>query len=114
MAMKACRQPTISTRKAKGTVAAMFPTVPMEKTMPVRVAKVVGLNQAVSSFSVPMRLQAMPIPSRMRPRRPMAKESAHAKISAPVMPNRDNPVIIRRGPIRSRRMLMGICVMAKA
>jgi len=100
--------------RTKGVVAAMFPKVPIEKTIPERVAKLKGPNQTVSSFKVPMRLQAMPTPRRRRPISPVERESADEKIRAPVMPKRERPVIMRLGPTLSRKMLIGIWVMANA
>jgi len=39
MTIKACRHPMALTNRTRGVAAAMFPTVPMEKITPVRVAK---------------------------------------------------------------------------
>ena len=115
MRLKARRHPILWTRRTRGVVAAMFPTVPMEKMIPERVAKLAGPNQVVRSLNVPIRLQAMPTPIRTRPNIPTDNESAHAKIRAPATATRERTVIVRLGPtLLSNKIPIGIWVRAKA
>jgi len=114
MTLKASRHPIQSTKTTKGLVAAILPSVPMEKTIPESVANRRGSNQRVRSFNVPMRLHAMPIPRRTRPRMPMPRDSDQENTKAPTIPAREKPVIMRLAPIRSRKTVMGICAKAKA
>ena len=80
----------------------MLPAVPMEMTRAARVAKRRGPNQRVISLRLPMRLQAIPTPSRIRPTTSMVRESAQAKMRAPATATRESTVMVRRGPMWSR------------
>ena len=113
MIWKPPRHPKASTSATSGVVDTILPAVPMEKMTPVRVANTAGLNHSLSSFRVPIRLQAIPMPSRMRPMIPTKRLSASENTTAPATPISDSPVIKRRGPTRSRKTVMGIWHKAK-
>ncbi len=95
-----------------GVAETMFPKVPIETTRPDNVANINGSNHSVKSLNVPIKLQAMPIPSRTRPIKPSPNESAMEKRIAPMTPINDRTVIIHLGPTLSKSTLIGIWVSA--
>jgi hypothetical protein len=95
--LKAIRQPTLWTSRTNGVEAAVFPRVPMEMVMLVRVAKMTGKNHRVISLKVPISLQAMPTPISTRPTTPADNEPAQAKITAPKTATIEKRVMARLG-----------------
>jgi len=110
---KVNRQPMFCESHARGDVASMEPRVPIEMRAPERVENLLLGNFKTKTLKEPINTEAIPIPMRTLPA--MAKKNvfAMAKTRAPQAPTKPKTVMIYRGPTRSRRRPMGICIRAK-
>ena len=110
MPTNTARQPVVCAAQASGVPADIEPTLPMNMTAPVSVAKRLSSYQTAISLSMAMKATETPSPASVRPATAISKLGARPKIRLPTPAMRPPRVRILRGPSVSASTPVGICI----
>ena len=107
------RQPVWCIRAASGDVASKVPIPPIMNSHELMAANFSAGNQRAMATIEPMRPAAQPTPMSALAVNSSVVDVAPAKRNAPATASISRPDIVARGPKRSSRIPVGICITAK-